>query len=189
MRRAALAVVVFACGGLIGCATQQGAQGGPKTEQQRITNIGYFDLKNCWPGKVELKPVTKEAVIGFLVNSRPELNECFVDPKNRGPADVTHAVIKMTVNEQGPSFDVQGENLTPAGTECVKTVLSSRASVEPLPAGAAPVEGQIDFQHKIGVSPAVRMGVNEASDATGAIRLAIPKWCDCFAPWENKAPH
>lgn len=189
MRRAVVAVVVGALGSF-GCATtgeQQKAE--PKTEQQRVTNIGYFDLKNCWPGVVDLpKPVTKEALIGFLVSSRPEISECFVNPKHRGPEQTTRAVIAATVDQKGETYEVTGENLTPEGIECVKKVLTARGGIEALPEGAQPVQGQIDFQHKVGASPAVVLGINEASDVTGTLRLEMGNWCDCFEPWKTAPP-
>jgi hypothetical protein len=32
------------------------------------------------------------------------------------------------------------------------------------------------------------MGINEPSDAQGAIRLALPQWCSCFEPIKTQAP-
>jgi hypothetical protein len=34
----------------------------------------------------------------------------------------------------------------------------------------------------------VRMGINEASDVQGAIRLGLPQWCSCFEPIKTQAP-
>src|SRR5262249_26785080 len=35
---------------------------------------------------------------------------------------------------------------------------------------------------------AVRMGINEASDIQGTVRLALPQWCACFDDFKTKAP-
>ncbi len=40
----------------------------------------------------------------------------------------------------------------------------------------------------MGASPSVEMGVNDASDIAGAIRLALPTWGDCFADWKSAPP-
>jgi hypothetical protein len=50
------------------------------------------------------------------------------------------------------------------------------------------VSASIDYHHTAGINPAVVMGVNEASDAVGTVRLAMKNWCDCFEPWKRAAP-
>ncbi|MGQ0505162.1 MAG: hypothetical protein ACT4TC_07550, partial [Myxococcaceae bacterium] len=139
MRRTAAAVA--AMGLLAGCATTGSASsGGEKSERQKITNQSYFDLANCSPRTVEVpKPASKESIIGYLVSARPEVMECMVDPANRGPAKDTKAVITATVSDTGVAYDVQGENLTPAGIGCIKSMFEARKGIEPLAKGAAPV--------------------------------------------------
>ncbi len=39
-----------------------------------------------------------------------------------------------------------------------------------------------------GTLPGVIMGNNDASDIVGTIRLATPKWCECFADWKTSPP-
>lgn len=176
--------------GFGGCASQNEAvRTDSVTQQQRIQNNSYFDLANCFPRTLDVpRPVTQESLIGFLVTARPELNECFVDPKHRGSEATTHAVINATVDQTGVKYDVTGENLTPEGTACVQKALQAKPGLEPLPEGLAPVTGKLDFTHTVGQSPSVVMGVNEASDVIGAVRLALPGWCPCFEPWSTSAP-
>lgn len=191
MHRGLVAVCVVAVGAA-GCASQQKTENGaaqPVSTQQRITNNAWFDLANCYPQQLEVpKPVTNESLVGYLVSARPQLNECFVDPKNRGPAPTTQASIEATVTDQGVTYNVTGDNVTPEGKACVENALKARTGLEPLPQGAAPVTGTIQFQHNVGQSPAVTMGGNEANEAVGAVRLALPGWCECFEPWKNAPP-
>jgi hypothetical protein len=189
MPRGVVGVFVFAC---IGCASspQKGDEAShPVRREQRVTNISYFDLENCFPRDMELpKPANKEGLIGFLVASRPEIGECLVRPEHRGAERTTRATIAVNVTDQGPEFQVTSQSVTPAGVECIRKALQARGKIEPLPNGAPPVSASIDYQHSTGVNPAVVMGVNEASDAVGTIRLAMKEWCGCFEPWKSAAP-
>src|SRR4051812_38506592 len=105
---AALAVALCAC------ATPQAKPAEPKAEQQRITNLGYYDVGAC-----ELKPpavpdvANPEVLIGVLVAARPHVMECLVDPKNRGPEKNTQVVVDSTLVQSGVEHKVTGANLTP----------------------------------------------------------------------------
>src|SRR5712692_4696848 len=69
------------------CAGQKG-QTQPTVDKQRITNVSYFDLANCSPRSLNISaPVTQPTVVGFLIAARPQILECLVDPKSRGPAN------------------------------------------------------------------------------------------------------
>jgi hypothetical protein len=50
------------------------------------------------------------------------------------------------------------------------------------------VKSHVEFEHVTGVYPSVTLGVNEASDIAGAIRLALPGWSDCFTDWKSAPP-
>lgn len=52
----------------------------------------------------------------------------------------------------------------------------------------APITAQMQFQHDSSNDPAVTFGVNEGSDVLGAIRMAVPTWCDCFAQFKDGPP-
>jgi hypothetical protein len=96
--------------------------------------------------------------------------------------------VKTTVNEQGGTHAITGENLTPEGQACVKQAVDSQVPLAALPKGAQPVESQTIFVHESGNSPTVTFGVNEGSDFSGAVRLAQAQWCDCYAGFGNKTP-
>ncbi|HYO51661.1 hypothetical protein [Archangium sp.] len=190
MRRIAIASVLLAAG----CAGQQGAQQkkqGPTTieERMRITNQSPFDVAVCQSKTPTLpQPANQGILVGAILAIRPEVMECLVDPKSRGEADTTRVVVKTTVNEQGGTHALSGENLTPESTACIQKVLDARVPLSALPKGAQPVASESTFVHEAGNSPSVRFGINPGSDFSGAVRLAQPTWCDCYAPFANKAP-
>jgi hypothetical protein len=172
-----------------GCASAPSTVGGERSQQQKVTNISYFDLENCFPGRVQVPtPANKESLVGYLVGARPEIGECLVDPGNRGPDRFTRAMISVSVTDRGAEFQASGQNLTPSGAECIRKTLQQRGGIEPLPQGAPPASGSIDYQHNAGVHPTVVMGINESSDAIGTVRLAMKGWCDCFGPWKDAPP-
>jgi hypothetical protein len=190
MRRGAIGVVfALACGGCASAPSKGGEPSQPISQQQRMSNVTYFDLGNCFPAEAQVpQPANKEGLVGFLVGARPEIGECLVDPKNRGAERVTRATISVNVTDQGAEFQATGENLTPSGAECIKNALKQRGGIAPLPQGVPPASASIDYQHNAAVNPAVVMGVNESSDAIGTIRLAMKSWCDCFEPWKSAPP-
>ncbi len=189
MLRYTASVVAALCA--VGCATTNsgGGQAAPTTEKLRIVNQSYFDLANCSPRTVEVgKPATKESLIGFLVSARPQVMECLVDPKHRGAAKETHAIIQVTVSDASVDYDVSGPNLTPEGIACIKEVYTSRKGLNTQPKGVAAVTEKAEIQHAVGVSPSVVFGTNEASDVVGKIRISQKAWCECYADWSDKPP-
>ncbi|MFY0524077.1 hypothetical protein ACN28I_13205 [Archangium gephyra] len=188
MRRIAIASVLLAAG----CAGQQQAQKkGPTTteERLRITNQPPFDVAVCQPKSLTLpNPTNQGILVGALLTTRPEVMECLVDPKSRGEAESTRVVVKTTVNEQGGTHAITGENLTPEGTACIQKVVDARVPLTALPKGAQPVESESTFVHEVGNSASVKFGLNPGSDFSGAVRLAQPSWCECYAPFTTKAP-
>src|SRR4051812_37740247 len=105
---------------LASCATTSGQAGGGTTaEKQKIANLTYFDLVNCAARAMDVpRPINKEGVTGFLVAARPQVMECLVDAKNRGPEKATKAQVTTSVTEAGVEHKVSGENLTPEGQKC-----------------------------------------------------------------------
>ncbi len=178
------------------CAGQR-APTQSKVETQKIVNLSYFDLANCYPRPVQLaSPVTEAALIGFVVAARPQVMECLVDPKSRGSANDTRVFVDASVGEAGTDFKVTGENLTPEGAACVQSALERWAAAHPAMSpkgGSARAKGssiskRTEFQHAANVSPSVTWGRNEASDHAGKIRLAERDWCECLGPWKTRAP-
>lgn len=176
---------------LTGCATTPTSTGGkaaePAVEKQKIVNISHFDVGSCTPPAPALPdPLNTEGVIGALVLARPAVLECFVDPKSRTADGDASVAVKATVSETGATYDLTPTNVTAAGTGCIKAALE-KLPFTPLPKGEAPVTGNADYRFG-GTSPAVKLGVNAASDVAGAIRLASPSWCDCWGPLGAQAP-
>ncbi|MBX5484719.1 MAG: hypothetical protein IRZ16_23090 [Myxococcaceae bacterium] len=178
------------------CATQKQEQVAPDVtpppppKQVRITNYNAFDLGTCFPAPIDVpKVVTPEVITGLLLTARADLDECMVDPAHRGQSGVTRAVLGATVDATGVQVMVGGEGLTPGAKDCLASALNAHLSkVEPLPATAKPVHGEIDYFHDAANSPAVTLGVNEASDVVATLRIAERQWCDCFAVWRDRAP-
>ena len=160
---------------------------GPAVEKQKISNLSYFDLAVCSPRRLDLPlPLNEQDLVGLLVAHRPEVMECLVDASTRGPAPRTAVTAELTVTEAGSKAKAAGPNLAPEGQACVEAALA-KLDVPKLPKGALPVAGHADYQH-VEVSPSVKMGVNEASDVAGLIRLAQTGWCDCYARWGDQPP-
>ncbi len=178
------------------CAGQKG-QTQPSVDKQKIINVSYFDLANCSPRSLNITaPVNQATVVGFLVAARPQILECLVDPKTRGPANDTRVFVDSTVGDGRSEHKVTGENLTPDGEACIRSALDRWTAANPVlswkdgppvPKGTS-VTAHTEFQHAVNISPSVIWGQNEASDHVAKIRLAEKDWCDCFAPWKNKVP-
>lgn len=189
IRRLALASALLAAG----CATtqQEAKSSGPTTkeERMRITNQPPFDVAVCQPKKLTLpQPANQGILVGAVLSTRAELMECLVDPKSRGSADTTRVVVKTTVNDQGGTHTISGENLTPEGQACIQKVVNERVPLTALPKGSQPVESESTFVHETGNSASVKFGLNPGSDYSGTVRLAQPTWCDCYAGFTGKIP-
>ncbi len=193
LRRLAVASVVFttACAGTQkpDTAGATAAQAAPVQERQKITNQPAFDVATCHPRQLTLPTLPNQAVIiGALVSARPQVLECLVDPKNRGPGQSTKVTVKTTVDTTGGKHAITGDNLSPSGTQCVQAMVDKLAPMAALPAGAQPVEAQTEFVHEVGNSPTVTFGINEGSDFSGNIRLGQTTWCDCYTSFTNTPP-
>lgn len=176
-----------------GCATTQSADGSsaPKTkeERMRISNQSPFDVSVCQMKPPALpQPSTQGGLVGGVLFARPQIMECLADPKTRGPADTTRIVVKTSVNEQGGTHAVSGENLTPEGIACVQKTVDAQVPLTALTKGSEPLESESVFEHEAGNSPSVKFGLNAGSDYSGTVRLAQPQWCECYAPFANQAP-
>jgi len=172
---------------LSACATQQGATGAsgekkgdqPAVEKMTVQQV-MFDLASCGPRELELPAAAnKEAVLSSFLMGRPMFNECFVDPKHRGPAPETQAKVKATVTDAEVKFEIAGTNLTPDGQACLEAALK-RLPIKPLPKGSTPLTVDLPPLAHGATSPAVNLGINIASDIVGTIRMQQPEWCDCY---------
>jgi hypothetical protein len=191
LRRLAIAsvLVTAACAGQQKSGEAAAAAAATVQERMRITNQPVFDVALCHPRQLALpQPPNQATLVGALITARPQVMECLVDPKNRGPAPTTKFTVKTAVTDQSATHTVTGENLTPEGQQCIQDAVNKAVPVQPLPKGAALVEGQAEFIHEQNNSPAITFGVNEGSDFSGQVRLAQEQWCDCYAPYTNQSP-
>lgn len=177
------------CGG---AAENAGAQG-PTTSAQRIVNINPIDLSLCFPKAPTIAAkVNDDVLTGILIAARPVVMECFVDPKNRGGAEETLVTLTTTLSSGKLVHVIAGQNTTPAGEACIRSgidkFVASIADWEKTAQASGTAKAEVKYQHTAGVMPTVRTGVSEASDIAGAIRLAQPTYCDCYAGWKESAP-
>jgi hypothetical protein len=177
---------------LAGCAHKEAAPAGgaqPTQSAMKISNLYAFDLYNCFPRQIDVpSPANQAGLAALWAASQPQIQECLIDPKSRGPQDKTTAKVDMQVSDQGVQQNVSGDNLTPDGQSCVQKVLASAGQVKALPAGSKPVSLPLEAQHIVGQSPAVQMGLNDVSDIAGTIRLSQKQWCECFQPYRASPP-
>jgi hypothetical protein len=191
LRRLAIAsvLVTAACAGQQKTGDAAAAAAATVQERMRITNQPAFDVATCHPRQLTLpQPPNQGILVGALVSTRPQVMECLVDPKHRGPAATTKVTVKTSVTDQAATHTVTGENLTPEGQQCIQAAVDKAVQLQPLAKGAAPVEADTQFIHEMNNSPAITFGINEGSDFSGTVRLAQPQWCDCYAGFANQAP-
>src|SRR5262249_32444592 len=81
---------------------------------------------------------------------------------------------------------VTGEGLQPAGTACIEKAIRAQLEGVSAPPGGKPLTLEGPFERD--PNSMVRMGLNEASDVQGTIRLAVPQWCSCFESIRAQAP-
>jgi hypothetical protein len=189
----ALVLAPAACGPTEpGAAAPAASAAAPKVEQQKVLNMGYFDLSTLWPSPPAVTGrASNEALLGVELGARPVLMECLVDPKNRGAEKKTHVVVDASLSDAGVDHKVTGENLTPAGTACIEAALAAWTKATPALAAknaSGPVKSHLEFEHIVGTSPAVEAGVNDVSEIAGAIRLALRGWGGCFDAWKTAPP-
>lgn len=182
-------IVFAAVVALAGCAGQK-SEVKPETEQKQTEeNVVPFDLYNCWPRKVDVPtPVNAAGLTAVWVVAQPQVGECLVDPAARGPANNTDVTVDISDTEQGPTVKVAGQNLTPAGADCIQKAVLGAGNIPPVAAGEKPVTAQMKISHELGKSPALQKGLNEISDLAIPVRLAAKQMCECFQPWEKEAP-
>ncbi len=184
-----LRLVLISALALAACVTTASATGEAKAsgpERVAIVNQSPFDVATCGPRAVMMPATTQGSIIGALTMAQPSVLECLVDPKARGPEGQTHARVTATVKGAEASYEVSGQNLTPDGKACVEAAVKRQAL------GTAPdekpVSATLELVHVAGVSPTVKLGVNEPSDVVGAVRLGQKDFCECYTPLAHQPP-
>jgi hypothetical protein len=183
------------------CATPQAeapkpassAPATPKVEQQQLANNGWLDVALFSTDAPSLPSVvSNEVLLGVELLARPHVLECLVAPAHRGADKRTRVLIAAKLTDTGVSHKVSGDNLPPAGASCIEAALSKWTAALPglnaKAAAGATVSAELEIVHTMGVLPAVVMGLNEASDANGTVRLALPAMGECFAEWKSTPP-
>ena len=147
-----------------------------------------FDLASCNPRALDLsKPINEFGVQAAFRASRPFIQECLTDAKNYDGTKPLRGKVNTAVDGAGLKVSATGEGLQPAPKACIeKAVAGQLGTVAPLPADAKPISFDGPFERL--PNTGVRMGINEASDVEGTVRLALPQWCSCFDDYKTKAP-
>jgi hypothetical protein len=155
---------------------------------QKVGNLVPFDLASCNPRALDLsKPINEFAVQAAFRSARPFIQECLTDAKNYDGTKPLRGKVNTAVDGAGLKVSATGEGLQPAAKACIeKAVAGQLGTVAPLPADAKPISFDGPFER--GPNTGVRMGINEASDVEGTVRLALPQWCSCFDDYKTKAP-
>lgn len=180
----------------IGCggAQQQGdaKNAPPVVTTLKVGNISPIDLAVCYPKTPALPDkINKSVLTGLLISSTPLVMECLVEPKNRGAAEATQFTIESTLSGGKLTHKIEGTNLTPDGEKCIgaavdRFVASASDWTAKATATTTPVTAKsFPFQHNAATMSAVKMGMSEASDVAGTIRMAQPSFCDCYGGWKD----
>ena len=158
-----------------------------RQEKISLSNLSTFDLAACGPRALKLPAVTPETVVGTLLMGRPLLQECLVDARARGAEELTQATVKVTVSDSGVATTIDGANVTEQGKACLVKAVGA-LGLPALGKGEKAVEGAVGLVHVASTSPAVKMGINAASDIVGTVRLAQASMCECYAALHHEAP-
>jgi hypothetical protein len=180
-----IGLVILACAG--GQSSGGGAGAAP-ADRQKVQNLVPFDIGTCFPSKLDLSKTANEYTLQAAFRGAiPAINECLVDAKVQNPAAPTKGKATISIDGSGTNVTVAGDGLQPAGAACIEKAI--RAQLEGVSAPAnlkQPFTLEAPFERE--PNQMVRMGINEPSDAQGAIRLALPQWCSCFEPIKTQAP-
>ncbi|HUM13632.1 MAG TPA: hypothetical protein VLT82_21980 [Myxococcaceae bacterium] len=172
---------------LLACAGGQSTGTAAPAERQRVQNLVPFDIGNCFPTKLDLGKTANEYTLqAAFRGARPAIQECLADAKVQNPNVATKGKASLSIDGSTTSVTVAGEGLQPAASSCVEKAIRAQLEGVTVPAGTKPVTLDGPFERE--PSTMVRMGINEASDVQGTIRLAVPQWCSCFEPVKTQAP-
>ena len=171
-----LVVLGLACAG--GQSAGAAAAANP-AERQRVQNFVPFNVANCFPSKLDLGKTANEYTLqAAFRGARPAINECLVDAKVQNPNAPTKGKATVTIDSSGTTVTVAADGLQPAGSACIEKAIRDQLQGVSAPSKGGPItlDGPIEREP----SGMVRMGINEASDVQGTIRLGLPQWCSCF---------
>jgi len=172
---------------VLACAGGQTASSANPAERQRVSNLVPFDVANCFPAKLDLGKVANEYTLqAAFRGARPFIQECLTDARVQNPAAPTKGKVTITLDGSGTAVAISGDGLQPAATACIEKVVRAQLEGVSAPAGGKPITFEGPFERDPGSM--VRMGINDASDVQGTIRLAVPQWCSCFEPVRTAAP-
>jgi hypothetical protein len=180
-----IAVVIMACAGGQSAGTTSAAAS--PAERQRVQNLVPFDVATCFPGKLNLgKSANEYTLQAAYRGARPAINECLADGKAQNANAPTKGKAGISLDGTGTSVTVTGDGLQGAAAACIEKAIRAQLEGVSAPPGGKPVTLEGPFERE----PAgmVRMGLNEASDVQGAIRLGLPQWCSCFESIRTQAP-
>jgi len=175
--------ILLACAG--GSSSTSAA--GPTEQRQRVQNLTPFDIGTCFPSKVDVGKTANEYTLQAAYRAaRPALNECLTDAKVQSGTAATKGKATMTIDSSGTNVTVTGEGLQPGATACIEKAIRAQLEGVTPPSGGKPFTLEAPFERE--PNTMVRMGINEASDVEGTIRLAVPQWCSCFESLKTQAP-
>jgi len=171
----------------VACAGGQSGSAANAVDRQRVQNLVPFDVANCFPSKLDLGKTANEYTLQAVYRAaRPAIDECLADGKVQNASAPTKGKASISMDASGTSITVTGDGLQPAATACIEKAIRAQLEGVSAPSGSKPftLDGPFDRE------PAnmVRMGINEASDVQGAIRLGLPHWCSCFDSVKTAAP-
>jgi hypothetical protein len=182
---AGLVVLGLACAG--GQSAGAGATAAAPAERQRVQNLVPFDVGTCFPARLDLGKTANDYTLqAAFRGARPAINECLADGKLQNPNAPTKGKATITIDGSGTTVTAAADGLQPAGAACIEKAIRAQLEGVTAPAGGKPVTLDGPFERE--PNSMVRMGLNEASDVQGTIRLAVPQWCSCFEAIRTAAP-
>jgi len=193
MRRQFSLLIAVVAGAVVAVAVACASGGGGAStaanpaERQRVQNLVPFDVANCFPGKLDLGKTANEYTLQAVFRgARPAINECLADGKVQNASAGTKGKASISMDASGTSVTVTADGVQPAATACIEKVIRAQLEGVSAPSGGKPItlEGPIERDP----ASMVRMGINEASDVQGSIRLGVPQWCSCFDSIKTLAP-
>ena len=161
----------------------------PTEERIRVANQHPFDVAACTQEVIELHGTPDRNTLGAaLVLAQPRALECLTHDGARGEAPITEVLVTATVSDQGTTWAASGDNLTPSGAGCVSEVLKRVVKIDPLFAGAKPIELQGLMVHDGNVNAALEVGINAPSDWVASVRASMMNACSCYGAYASKRP-
>jgi len=174
---------------LLACAGGPSATSaaGPTEQRQRVQNLTPFDIGTCFPSRVDVGKTANEYTLQAAYRAaRPVINECLTDARVQSGTTATKGKATMTIDSSGTKVAVTADGLQPAASGCIEKAIRAQLEGVTAPDGAKPFTLEAPFERE--PNTMVRMGLNEASDVEGTIRLAVPQWCSCFESIKTQAP-